>query len=470
MKKLCLAVMTVIVAMLCVGASIWEGAAAVSISGELPEGGYYAATKSFPRNTVVDITNLETGKTVRVIVATGLDSPGLLAILSKDAAEFIGIQTRSIGRIRMTMPSDPVAFSRFTEEFNPSGDPDYDPRAAIAAASSRRGSQTPQRPIIPSGTAAGAGSMPPVWEAPDLPPSATEWTPDPPADIVPPAEESFIPADAPPEDIPWPWEFPAYSSRTDPPGETDPESAPVPASDTPLAWQLEETPPASSPEPAYRPPAADQQDSAIAYERGPELIGKPVPEDTTRSSIVLEPAEARPPRPYTAMPSNSEIVSITTAPPEAGPSGAAQNADDVQIPEQYIIPGIAETASRPPEVQPEKPAQPPIAEPVRDDPVGSGIEEPVSTIATVQFSAPLISTLEKGMYYLQLRAFSKTDLVQAELSRLGNAYPLAVQAGGTQEKPLYRVLVGPVNLGESSALLRRFKGNGYGDAFVRQAE
>jgi hypothetical protein len=74
------------------------------------------------------------------------------------------------------------------------------------------------------------------------------------------------------------------------------------------------------------------------------------------------------------------------------------------------------------------------------------------------------------MYYLQVRAFSKTELVQAELSRLGDAYPLAVQMGGTSEKPLYRVLVGPVNLGESSALLRRFRGNGYGDAFIRQSE
>jgi hypothetical protein len=74
------------------------------------------------------------------------------------------------------------------------------------------------------------------------------------------------------------------------------------------------------------------------------------------------------------------------------------------------------------------------------------------------------------MYYLQLRAFSKTELVQAELTRLGDSYPLAVQAGGSPEKPLYRVLVGPVNLGESSALLRRFKGSGYGDAFVKQAE
>jgi hypothetical protein len=38
---------------------------------------------------------------------------------------------------------------------------------------------------------------------------------------------------------------------------------------------------------------------------------------------------------------------------------------------------------------------------------------------------------------------------------------------GTMEKPVYRILIGPVNLGESGALLQRFKLR-YNDAFVRQ--
>jgi hypothetical protein len=33
---------------------------------------------------------------------------------------------------------------------------------------------------------------------------------------------------------------------------------------------------------------------------------------------------------------------------------------------------------------------------------------------------------------------------------------------------VYRVLVGPVNLGESGALLQRFKRSGYKDAFIKQ--
>jgi len=110
------------------GASVWEGAAA--ISADFPETGLYIATNSFPRNTVIDLTNLETGKTVRVIVAAGLDTPGLLALVSREAAEVVGLRSRAIGRIRLVAPTDPIAFSRFSDDFR-SGDPDFDPQAAV---------------------------------------------------------------------------------------------------------------------------------------------------------------------------------------------------------------------------------------------------------------------------------------------------------------------------------------------------
>jgi hypothetical protein len=482
MKKLSLAVTAVVIAILCTGASIWEGSAAVSIGGELPEGGYYAATKSFPRNTVVDITNLETGKSVRAIVAAGLDSPGLLAILSKDAAEIIGIQNRSIGRIRMTMPSDPIAFSRFTEGFNPNGDPDYDPRAAIAAASPRQAPQTPRQPLIPSEKAAAPGGTQPEWGVPEPAFPAAARAADTPSRAVRAVNDPIIPADtsSPAEKVLWPWEIPPASGPQNRPAETPPvppQKPPAgPAAAPSLALKPEAVKPVETPkyppsEPAYRPPAADRPDNAIAYERRPELSPKQTRENTARSAIVLEPAEARPPQPYTVLPLNSEITPIKPPPPAAAnPPKTAQSGNTVQIPERDIIPGITEAAPVP-RTKPEKPVQPPKVETVRNDTAGAAIEKPVLTQAAgTRFSAPLISALEKGMYYLQLRAYSKPDLVQAELSRLGSAYPLAVQAGGSQENPLYRILVGPVNLGESSALLQRFKGNGYKDAFVRQAE
>jgi hypothetical protein len=135
------------------GASVWEGAAALAPRGDLPEDGYYAATNSFPKNTVVDIINLETGKSIRAIVSSGLNTPGLLAVLSSEAASRIGLAPKTIGRIRMTQPQDPIAFSRFTEGLVASGDPDYNPEAMLAGDEAARAeaeaeSPAPRAPAI----------------------------------------------------------------------------------------------------------------------------------------------------------------------------------------------------------------------------------------------------------------------------------------------------------------------------------
>ncbi|MCL1959539.1 MAG: hypothetical protein FWF68_08060, partial [Spirochaetes bacterium] len=95
--------------------SSWEGAAARAPEGELPAVGFYVATNSFPKNTVVDITCLETNRTTRAIVANGLDNPGLLAIISREAAELIGIRPGAISTIRMSQPTEPIAYMRFAE-------------------------------------------------------------------------------------------------------------------------------------------------------------------------------------------------------------------------------------------------------------------------------------------------------------------------------------------------------------------
>jgi cell division septation protein DedD len=83
------------------------------------------------------------------------------------------------------------------------------------------------------------------------------------------------------------------------------------------------------------------------------------------------------------------------------------------------------------------------------------------------FGAPVIEKLRKGSYYVQVAALSKEQLVQDTVHQLGSKYPVAVQRAGTPEKPLYRVLVGPINQGESAALLQRFKKSGYPDAFIK---
>ena len=80
---------------------------------------------------------------------------------------------------------------------------------------------------------------------------------------------------------------------------------------------------------------------------------------------------------------------------------------------------------------------------------------------------PFISRLEWGKYYVQIGAFNRPELIETAVNRIGANYPLAVQNAGSEREPVYRVLLGPLNLGESGAILQRVKSIGYKDAFVR---
>jgi len=334
MKKACLIICIAAACMTFVSASVWEGAAATAASGELPETGLFVATGSFPVNTVVDVMNLENERTVQVIVSSGLDNPGLLALLSKDAAEAIGLDNMTPGRIRMSQPADLIAFSRFTEGRMFSGDPDFDPAAFVSM-----NSLDPD--FLEEGEPRDTGRM----EGGDL--------------IV---------------DLPDDLDLDAYTG-VEFIGSTT-ELTLVPA---------ETRPPARGPEP----------DPNLFVPR----ISTPAPQPAAQPSSVLDPT-------------------LFVAPIGSAPASA-----------QYLVPAV--------------PAQP----------------EQI-------FSAPMINSLEMGRYYIQLAAFSKIENVRAEISKIDRSLPVAIMNAGTAAQPLYRLLIGPVNLGESGALLQRFKVT-YKDAFVR---
>jgi hypothetical protein len=436
MKKFAFTLCLVPALLVLINASVWEGAAASTPRGDLPETGFYAATNSFPRNTVVDVTNLENGKTIRVIVSGGLDTPGLLTILSKDAANFIGLSPHSIGRVRMTQPADPIAFSRFTEGRGSSGDPDYDPAAQLAAAG--RDVTEP----VPEGEAAET------------------------KDETPPAPATAAAGEAPPAGAVD--ESPGLAAEVPAPGAAEPEEEPPPAATEDLSI-------VDVPE-AYEPLPSLGTDEGIVNEPGPELA-EAAPEnpdpavEAEKSSggdeyeYALVPAEELPPE--------AELP-VITGEYEASPVEDISPADET-IPEYALIEAIPGAA---PEAEPtekeyridESKIITAIPEGGKES-AGTEKETPAPLPAALKsmegrFSVPLIADLERGKYYLQLAAYNKAESVEKELTRIGSAWPLTVQASGSPEQPLYRILVGPVNLGESGALLQRFKGSGYADAFI----
>jgi len=82
------------------------------------------------------------------------------------------------------------------------------------------------------------------------------------------------------------------------------------------------------------------------------------------------------------------------------------------------------------------------------------------------FRAPLINSLERGKWYVQIGAYTRPDHVEDAISRVGSTSPVVIQNVGTDINPMFRVLLGPFSRNESKTTLQRFRNKGY-DAFER---
>ncbi|MDR1443390.1 MAG: hypothetical protein LBI94_00765 [Treponema sp.] len=593
----------ILVSLSLTGASVWEGAAALAPRGDLPEEGYYAATNSFPPNTVVDITNLETGRSIRAIVSSGLNTPGLLAVLSPDAAGRIGLGTRTIGRIRMTQPEDPIAFARFTEGLVGSGDPDYDPAAMLAVEQDT--AKTPEEPPARQEAETNPGQDPAAYSY--NPPGTVRYP-----DYTDYSQNSIVSvtrgAEIPQERIDGNWEEDwddiSYSGYF-PDDEDSPERSSY------LVWEQggsigKPENRGSDPAPEHNETLAESAPSADPWEnawredgpgRSPSLVAElqssakssenesiaearilirpsgqvaqaPVQSASDAVEYILVPAEKRPPAPgpeeamadlvdppAAALERIDESMFIDSiekirgarAAEEAAKAAeaarlagerraaeeairvaeerktaeaarlaeerraaeevirlaeerkaaeAAQRAEERRAAEAARLAGeqrAAEEAVRVAEERKtaeeairaaeaallaeamERPQVTVILPKEEEEPGGpwtaelppSPPEPPPSSPEAFSVPVNIITELEKGKYYVQLGAFRSVTSVESALLGIDPGYPLNVQNSGSAERPVYRILVGPVNQGESGALVQRFKGSGYRDAYIR---
>jgi hypothetical protein len=427
-RRISLGILALASMVLFAGASIWEGAAAVSSGGDLPDSGFYIATNSFPRNTVVDITNLENGKSIKAIVSAGIDSPGLLAIVSREGALAIGLEARSIGRVRMSQPSDPIAYARLSEESLRSGDPDYDPEAALRAYGDRADSESdPETAVVQA-----APGKKRTGDAPSAGESA------------PPASETFdetvIAVDSGPRDIETP--DAGYSEYPE----------------TEIIETITETPAVA--EAAEAAPVPDPAESAIAA--GTAGRGK---RRTGGAVYPAAPAEESPPD-MSEAPAESAWFIPDSPPPESQEFQAEAETEADSSSETYTLVPAPE---RPP--VPQDQTMPDSRYFI--DPIESGKKTPETANippAPELLSIPVVKELEDGKYYLQIGAYEKTEAVESEVKKLGKVYPMLVQNTYVKGKLVHRVLVGPVNHGESGALLQRFRNGGYKTAYIRTSK
>jgi len=414
------------------GASPWEGSAAVAPNGELPITGFYIATNAFPKNTVVDITNIENGRRTRVIVSNTLTSPGLLAVVSREAAELIGMRAGSISRIRMIQPSDPMAYMRFTERMA-KGNPEYDSGNVIdeeKLVEEVYKEDTYRAPDIAS-TANNANTASRPDEKPSTPPTAPgyivdepEWggngrlqIVDVPGYMVEQGEQLPVTQVPPDNDLRKENKEPSYI--TEHRGEETVKEPPVEIIEPPKEVVKD------VPEFVTEAPRQEVVKEVSPWQEKVEVVAVPKqPEPETQKQI--EPETQKKPE---------QVLELVESKPNPPPSGV------YGIDPNDIISGITTTT------------------PKKDD-------ECVTEIYITPNQNPSIRTidrLDRGKYYVQVAALTP-DLVESALKQIDRSFAPVVFKGADN---VYRILIGPLNQGESAAVLVRFKSIGYKDAFVR---
>jgi len=434
-KRLIIAFIVVASVLLFLGASPWEGSAAIAPNGELPGTGYYIATNAYPRNTVVDITNLETGKSTRVIVSNILTSPGLLAIVSRQAGELIGMRAGSVSRLRMIQPTDPMAYMRFTQSMK-DGNPEYDSGNVIT-----------EDNLVEKVYSEDTYKKPEVVKAPEEPKSPVlpgyivdepEWGGSGTLQIV--DVPGYLPESG--ERISSVARTPEYDSTEFTQRDIAKDVAPRINEKPPaeVAKDVSDYTPDNAWEGTETPLKEVIKDVPVFITEAPrDEVVKDVSPWEEKVEVVTplnQPKFVNQPETVTQAPPKQPVLIPFETSPNPPPSNV------YGIDPNDIIPGIV-TAT------PEKPA---------------AANANRTTVPDRNLSVNNIDRLERGKYYVQVAAMS-AELVENALKQIDRGYAPVVFKGTDN---LYRIMIGPLNQGESAAVLSRFKSIGYKDAFVRK--
>jgi cell division protein FtsN len=83
---------------------VWQGNAAVIRRGGFETSGLFAASNSFPKNTKIEVVNLENGKVVTVTVVKRIDDgSNVFLLLSSEAADKLDMEYNDVIRVKTTL-------------------------------------------------------------------------------------------------------------------------------------------------------------------------------------------------------------------------------------------------------------------------------------------------------------------------------------------------------------------------------
>ena len=310
--------------------AVWEGNAGVGAARDFTSGSMLVRSDMFPRDTFIEIENLENGKKTTALVSGSSGIAGLLVNMSPEVAKVLDVPSDKIVRVRINtttkLSDDFLAESDYT-----TSDADYNPSLAVTTA--------PETPA-------------PAYDESDTvlfdPASLKNY----PKSVQPKPSETVAKKDPEVEPVPEPVSEPA---ETEP--QTEPEAVAVNNEPEPVTEPQPEVKPLNN-EKAYlekaglKPPKSKNDGSAATKtETVTTTTTKTVTTETYTEPVVEKPAETAPVtpqvKPATTKP-EAETKPVSTV---GGVTQPATTKPEAETKPVATVGGVTQPATTKPEAE-----------------------------------------------------------------------------------------------------------------------
>lgn len=456
MNKKILFSLIFIISFSCIWA-VWEGNGGIGSSTDFPAEGLFVRSDMFPKHTLLEITNLEKNVKARAVVIGPSGIPGLLASLSPELGEKLGVPRGKVIRIRVLTPSpvneegdDGKSISAAGPE---SQDLDNNPALFVASHSDLPNANLKKEEAESVSENTGSDTIlyddlkSPIEDTPsetaeDVP--VVEEVPDVDAIIDPVVEEPEV---EPIKEVEKVEDKPAEDSSL----MYAPETV-APITETYMEPAKENPPITVDPinEPAAKPEAAPAPVTEVSEPQKPEQTQEEV-EDVEVVDPVVEPVDETPAE-------EKKVDTVASITPKNEP--ASDTSENLPAPVEKI--SVEET--------PVEEAEDSGTYEETDSDIYTAAEEKPEEESAVPVNEikPVSSKLEKGKTYVQIVIYDDKYNRDDVLKKYGKKYPMVVEERLVKNNTRYTIFVGPLKPDETGAVLERFKQLGFKDAFLKK--
>ncbi|UYT06935.1 SPOR domain-containing protein [Treponema denticola] len=450
MNKKILFSLIFIISFSCIWA-VWEGNGGIGSSTDFPAEGLFVRSDMFPKHTLLEITNLEKNVKARAVVIGPSGIPGLLASLSPELGEKLGVPRGKVIRIRVLTPSpvneegdDGKSISAAGPE---SQDLDNNPALFVASHSDLPNANLKKEEAESVSENTGSDTI--LYD-----------------DLKSPIEDT--PSETA-EDVPVVEEVPDVDAIIDPvveePAEPIVEETVLPEEVAPIETETYMEPANENPpitvdpinEPAAKPEAAPAPVTEVSEPQKPEQTQEEV-EDVEVVDPVVEPVDETPVE-------EKKVETVASVTPKNEP--IADKKEEAPAPIEETPAPVEET---PVEETPAEEAEDSGTYEETDSDIYTAAEEKPEEESAVPVNEikPVSSKLEKGKTYVQIVIYDDKYNRDDVLKKYGKKYPMVVEERLVKNNTRYTIFVGPLKPDETGAVLERFKQLGFKDAFLKK--